>query len=215
MNTIIKLIAIIFAFSFASCAVKLTSETPCEKKSNINQENYDKYDNICLLSGKIYDNVKIKCVNSDHVFIEDEKGKTNTLEYAEIFSFKNKLAEELVIYKPDSTMAYDMTVEQMRMFIKGEIDAKAAPSSRANFLGSIVFGGASGLVGFWGIPVPVIYGLGTNSFSPSLKKANQDLINNQYYVDGYKGKVKSKRLKNAFIGGFTSFGIAALIVILL
>ena len=166
-------------------------------------------DKVLLLSGEQKNNIKIDSMSMEYLYYSNLKGKSKQVDM--VYSITRN-QNDSIIYKQDSTLAYDLNAEQMNFFLKGEMDAIANYSSKGNALGSIIIGGLSGAMSFWGIPIPVVYSLGINTINPSMKNANKDLLDNEYYVNGYKGKAKSKRLKNSLICGFSSFVVVAIIL---
>lgn len=178
-------------------------------------------DNIILLSGDIKENVKVDSISKEYMFYTTAKGKSKSVDIITVFCVSNvpkvysneKNAIETIYYKQDSAMAYDLDVEQMRLFIQGEMDAKKKYKSCVATTGGVVVGGLSAYLGFWGIPMPIIYGLGTNLMKPNLKKINPDIASNEYYINGFQSKAKSKRFKNSLIGGLGTFGAVAALII--
>ena len=168
-------------------------------------------DTLLLLNGKVL-NGKIFAMDDETIYFNTfGKKKLNVIDRDEIFSVKRKNGFNLMYYKQDTAIGNDFTVGQMRKYILGEQQAMKFYKSPLSTTGGIV-SGIAGIVflDFWGLPVPALYTIIVSSKKPKIKKKyliNTDLINNQYFVNGYQSYAKHKKAKNAIKGGI--IGLAA------
>jgi hypothetical protein len=87
-----------------------------------------------------------------------------------VFSVIYKDGKERIIYQPDTTDPLEFKQEEMRMFIRGEQDARTFYRNRPLLAGGFAAGVVSGMFGFYGILGPPIYSTFFGSFSPNVSK---------------------------------------------
>jgi hypothetical protein len=176
-------------------------------------------DVLTLFNGrKIY--TKIVEVNSQAVIFKhfsDIKEHKKSILLVRIFSIESCGKEE-IIYRPDPIDPELFTVDQMRMFIKGEQEAMRFYESTSTKIASVVVGAAGGYLGFfYGLIVPPLFTTVVGSFSPKMSKmkvTDPSLLNDPDFVEGYAKKVRDYKVRKSILfGGIGySIGLIGLIV---
>jgi hypothetical protein len=195
-------------FTFLSIIVSLfQSEATCAQ------------DVLTLFNGrKIY--TKIVEVNNQSVIYKhftNIKERNKSIMLVRIFSIESCGKEE-VVYSPDPLDPELFTVEQMRMFIKGEQEAMRFYESTPTKIVSVVVGAASGYFGFfYGLIGPPLFTTIVGSFSPNMSKVkvtDPSLINDPDFTEGYAKKVRDYKVRKSILfGGIGySIGLIGLIV---
>ena len=177
-------------------------------------------DSIIFLNGNTKKVAKvIKVENKEITFIPLNKKKERSISINKVFSV-NSGGKENVIYRQDSVIEYFMTIEQMRMFIKGEQTAIEKYKSPLSFIVGFGFGASGGLV----IPTfatlafipPAVGTFAVYLPTPDVKEAqvSEELLKNPEFVNGYQSKVRTKRLKKYFYGSSAGFGSVLLFLLI-
>lgn len=169
-------------------------------------------DVLTLYNGrKIY--TKIVEVNTEYIIYKhftDIKERNKSILLVRIFSIESGGKEE-VVYRPDPLDPELFTVEQMRMFIKGEQEAMRFYNSDATKIVSVVFGAASGYFGFfYGLIGPPLFTTIVGSFSPkmsAMKVTDPALLNDLDFVEGYAKKVRDYKVRKSILFGGIGYGI--------
>ena len=180
-------------------------------------------DKITLLNGTVLE-VKIKSQTDGIISYYYKKGKKQkeaTLEEYRIFSLEKAGKKESILYRKDTTIGNFFTVDEMRMFIYGEQDARNNYGGGFHF----VMGTTIGLVAvlfdtydndffksdpsIFPIVVPLVLPIISSKMGGGVKKrhvSNQAYMMNREYVDGFKRVARYKRMKKSLFG--TVLGVA-------
>lgn len=169
-------------------------------------------DVLILYNGrKIY--TKIVEVNPQYIIYKhfsDIKERNKSILVARVFSIESNGKEE-VLYKPDSMDPDLFTLDEMRMFIRGEQEAMRFYDSDALKITSIVFGIASGYFGFfYGLIGPPLFTTVVGAFSPNMSKqtiTDPALLNNPDFVEGYSKKVRDYKVRKSIVFGGVGYAI--------
>ena len=169
-------------------------------------------DVLTLYNGrKIY--TKIVEVNNEYIIYKhssDIKERNKSILLVRIFSIESCGKEE-VVYRPDPLDPELFTVEQMRMFIKGEQEAMRFYNSDATKIVSVVFGAASGYFGFfYGLIGPPLLTTIVGSFSPkmsAMKVTDPSLLNDPDFTEGYAKKVRDYKVRKSILFGGIGYSI--------
>ena len=167
-------------------------------------------DKLVRLSGDTLKKITIDSITKDLLFYKNAKGKLKKVDIVDVF-YISKKGKDSITYKKDSLLGYDLTIDQMSRFIKGESDASKRYTNKFGYIGGGIIGAIGGFVGFYGVPLPALYALGTNYFEPNIKKADPIYKGDQNYMNGYKGKVKSMRIKRVIISGAIGFVVLSIV----
>ncbi len=177
-------------------------------------------DHILLMNGEIIDTRVLGQSTLEVRYLEFGKNGS-TKERAEptesVFSVTDSVGRERIWYFVDTAFGNDLTVDEMRWFIKGEQDARKGHKPRWAVWGGFVFGAG----------VTIAANLEVNSFFlPPLyagamilprvhvtKGSITDLTmeGNEHYAYGYAKVGKSKRVVRSLISTFA--GVAAGLVV--
>jgi hypothetical protein len=176
-------------------------------------------DKIILLSGKV---ITAKSVALDGYTIAyrpvGEKTKLKKVDPEGVFSVQYADGSEKIIFIRDMTDSLEYSVEQMRMFIKGEQDAALYYKNNLNKGEGFLFGVGASFFGIYGLVIPPIYGIVTSAphiNMERMKVSDEALLNDFDYREGYKSKVRSRKTRNGILSGFAGFvvGFVAFAVI--
>jgi len=178
-------------------------------------------DRIILLSGKLFDDVRIG--SDDGAFINYEIEKKNgdlkmlQVYKGDVFSIQRAGEEEEVFYVQDLVNGYEMTETDLRHYIYGESDARNGYNPWPSTIGGFVFG-AGGTIflesGFLPLTLPVIYSLGMQIPYIRIKEetiSDMEYTMNPNYKDGYNQTARSKKLIHNLAGTFAGVVVGAVI----
>lgn len=157
-------------------------------------------------------------LNQNIYILKTMKGKYKSINSEEIFSFVKKTGGEEIIFEPFEVDDANFTIENMRIYIKGEQEArKNSPAFLATVSGFLV-GVASpillstvGTSSLFYSPIPVaatnfVVGL-TVPTEKSVVREYPQMGKNNFFVEGYRTTARSKRLNNSIKGGLIGLGI--------
>lgn len=169
-------------------------------------------DVLTLYNGrKIY--TKIVEVNSLSIIYKhstDIKERNKSILVARVFSIESEGKEE-VLYKPDAMDPDLFTMDEMRMFIKGEQEAMRFYDSNALKIVSLAAGITSGYFGlFYGLIGPPLFSTVVGSFSPKMSKqkvTDPSLLSNPDFAEGYAKKVRDYKIRKSIVWGGIGYGI--------
>jgi hypothetical protein len=166
-------------------------------------------DTIRLISGKDIPAVVVE-VDSTHVKYHppDNKDKISKVENYRVFSINYSDGREKIIYRDDSTAADYFGPEQMRLFIKGEKDAKKFYKPPVPFFVGLVSGAAGAAVApvFVALsPIPPAIGITiTGSRAPDITKhklTDPSLRDVPEFRMGFEHQARKIRMKRTLFGG--------------
>lgn len=163
---------------------------------------------ITLLNGKE--------INSDHVEIQEthllyqkltkkDSSDLKRIYLGNVFSITYLNGEERVLYKQDTLIGNDFSVEEMRMFITGEQEARQSYHNKLPFVAGFAFGVAGGM--FLGVYSFIAPAVGSQIFAlgyPNMKNQavfEKSLISNQAFVTGYQKRARQKKINSSLLGG--------------
>lgn len=170
---------------------------------------------ILLLSGdKLYlKNYKYNETGTAIAYHEKSR-ELQEIDLEHIFSITDTLGNEQIIYKPDTIKEDYMNVDQMKNFIKGEIEADAKFKCKWCLVGGFAIGAASPfLLPFIGfapmsnivysplVPAASSTAIGfTGASDKTIMAINPELAKNEHYVMGFKERSGQIKLKSTIIG---------------
>jgi hypothetical protein len=172
-------------------------------------------DTIVFMSGKILPVKNITLSGYTIAYRTIEKDKLKKISPENVFSIQYADGTERVIFTPDPSDSLEYTVPQMRMFIKGEQDASLYYKNHVNKAAAFIIGGGASLFAIYGLVVPAAYATVVGAFSPGMhrmKVSDTMLLNDQDYREGYKSKVRNRKIRNSLISGFLGFAAGAVIL---
>lgn len=176
-------------------------------------------DKIILINGDVLDvkNVELKDNKVSFQLLNKEKRKRINPE--RVFSVQYATGAEQIVFEPDPLDPSDFKPEEMRMFIKGEQDAKLYYHNTGNIIVSAAVGAGAGLLSIYGLVVPALYSTVVGSFSPNVQKhkvSDPGLRDNLNYREGYERQCRDRKIRNSLVYGFGGFvvGFAAFAIFL-
>ena len=166
-------------------------------------------DTIILMNGtKFTATILDSSLYGARVSVPSKKKKTKEviIEGDRIFSLKFSNGREKILYKQDSTVGNDLTVEETRFFIQGERDAAKGFKPTGSNIGAFCVSGAAAAVApvFLSPVVPFAYaGI---LLIPKVKikhktVSNIDNLNHVSYLMGYERVARKKKGLQAFVAG--------------
>jgi hypothetical protein len=175
-------------------------------------------DTLLFINGKIL-TVKNAEVRADRIHYETQKNKEKNISLYRVFSIKSASGDERVVYERDTLDANDFTIEDMRMFIRGEQEADLYYHNTPNKVISSVVGAASGMLTIYGLVVPPLYATFVAGITPDIDKhevSDPALKQLLPFREGYESKARRNKIRNSLIYGFGGFvvGFAAYSVFL-
>ena len=185
-------------------------------------------DSIVLMSGKVMA-VKNVSLNTNTIAYRTlDKNKLKTIDPERVFSIRYADGNERIIFLRDTTDTAEYSVSEMRMFIKGELDADKYYKTnwdRGNnvqayceaFGPGLVLGAGASFFAIYGLVIPPRYSTVLGKFTPKMDKlqvSDPNMRNDPAFVEGYLRKTKSKKVRHAAIGGFAGFAAGTLLLIL-
>lgn len=174
--------------------------------------NANSQDTIALTNGKVIisQNTKIgeKSVRYELIKKNGKVKKPNFLDFSEVFSVKWQDSVETVIYKPHNEIwdYSDFTIEEMRMFIYGQQDAKAYYKAHWWTITSFAVGAGTGYLLYDQIyvaGVPFVLTVGSGVLPANFKdgdEVNPFYKKEEAYQLGYMKAMKNRRVFNTLAG---------------
>lgn len=183
------------------------------------------YVSVTLAQGKLlYLNGKEKRfitaeVKGESIVYKPEGASGEVYRHADkynVFAIVRDDGTEQVIYEPDTVNTDDPPVAEIRDYIKGEQHAVSIYKKPMNLAGGIISGAAGSLIGFYGLPIPLVYTTIVGRVTPKLPANERQNNYSEAFIAGYEKKSRNIKVKNSMIGGGIGFalGISALILIL-
>lgn len=149
------------------------------------------------------------------------KTKNRSMHKSEIFAIIDDGVEN-VLYAPDPILGDDLSVQEMRIFIAGERDARAYFDTKPTFFVGVVLAGAAAVIANGAFlatfAIPVIYPVA--QLIPVIKIKEKYISNpnhryNEVYAAGFESVARSKKvlagLKGAALGAFIGAVVIAII----
>jgi hypothetical protein len=176
-------------------------------------------DKIVLINGNVLEvrNVEIK----DNIisFQSMKREKRKKINPYRVFSVQYSNGTEEVVFVSDPLDPNDFKPEEMRMFIKGEQEAKLYYHNTGNKIAATVIGVSAGMLTIYGVVVPALYSTIVGSFSPNVYKhkvSDPALREDLNFREGYERKCRDRKIRNSLLFGFGGFfvGFAAFAVLL-
>jgi hypothetical protein len=170
-------------------------------------------DTIVLLNGRKMPVAKVE-VKGEQIFYHPQgSAKTKHMDIYRAFSVLPRGEREQVVYTPDPADTTDLSIEDMRMFVKGQQEARRYYHNTPNKIASAAVGASAGLLAIYGLVIPAAYSTFVAGRAP--KPENQivsefDLKNNISFRDGYESRARNNKIKNSLIYGFSGFAVGIL-----
>jgi len=176
-------------------------------------------DKIILINGDVLEVRNVELKDNKVSFQKMTREKRKKINPYRVFSVQYADGKEDVVFVSDPLDPNDFKPEEMRMFIKGEQDAKIYYHNTGNKIAAAVIGASAGLLTIYGVVVPALYSTIVGSFSPNVYKhevSDPALRENLNYREGYERKCRDRKIRNSLLFGFGGFtvGFAAFAILL-
>jgi hypothetical protein len=172
---------------------------------------------IQMLNGKEkrYINYQIQ---DEYVVFQREsnpEGSKKRIDRFNVFSIIPDNGQEVVVYDPDTTDGIDLSIMEARDFIAGEKLALLKYNEPDGYVVGFQLGLFCSTLGFYGIPIPVVYSTLLGRFSPKFPETHGDKVYSEAFVAGYQKKARTMKINKSLLGGGIGFavGLTALILI--
>ena len=168
---------------------------------------------IQLTNGRTYEGKVIKINDSTLVYEYMKKRifRKNEVDIDRVFSIKFADGNELIVYKQDSALGNDYSVQEMRYFILGEQDAYKNYNATMTAIVGVPIGIAGGYFApFVSFATPFVYA-GVNLIPKiKIKKKtvpNEDYLKHETYIVGYERVARFKKIKNSIWSSITGVAL--------
>jgi hypothetical protein len=165
-------------------------------------------DKIILISGDVLEVKNVEVKDNIISYQKMQREKRKKINPYRVFSIQYENGTENVIFVSDPLDPNDFKPEEMRMFIKGEQDAKIYYHNTGNKIIAATIGASAGLLTIYGIVVPALYSTIVGSFSPNVYKhevSDPALRENLNFREGYERKCRDRKIRNSLLFGFGGF----------
>lgn len=167
-------------------------------------------DRIILINGNVLEVKNVELKDNIVSFQCLNKEKRKKIHPDRVFSVQYENGTERVVFVTDPLDPNDFKPEEMRMFIKGEQDAKLYYHNTGNKIVSAAIGAGAGLLTIYGLVVPPLYSTVVGSFSPNVRKHNvsdPSMRDNLIYREGYERICRDRKIRNSLMYGFAGFAV--------
>jgi hypothetical protein len=162
-------------------------------------------DTILFINGNSVITTITDTTNGLISFINLKKSKKiKTVDNDRIFSITNSKGEEIV-YVYDTLIGNELTVDEMRYYIRGEQDARKVIKGRGGFWTNLLLSAGAGTTGSFLTPIAPFAVAGLLGL-PKVKieeetVSNPEYLNHDTYKMGYEHEGRRKRKIKALFGG--------------
>jgi len=137
----------------------------------------------------------------------DKKSGSRAVDRYDVFSIRDTAGNEEVLYAPVDSL--DFSVEEARLFIKGELAAKEYYNSNGPSISSVV-GAGSSILYFYALPVPMLYSVILGRFNPKNmhlpENYDQQIANNEAFRVGYDKAARNIKIQKSLKWGYIGLG---------
>jgi hypothetical protein len=172
-------------------------------------------DKILLIDGRVITVKNLSLSGYKIAYRTVNKNKLKKIDTERVFSIQYADGSEKVVFTPNLQDSLDYTVPQMRMFVKGEQDATRYYKNNLNKGIAFTIGVGASLFAIYGLVAPPLYSTVIGAFSPNMGKmkvSDSSLLNDQDYLEGYKSKVRNRKIRNSLLSGFIGFAAGAVAI---
>jgi hypothetical protein len=171
---------------------------------------------ITLLNGEeiIVSSYSIGEMFVNYKLVGDSPKKLRIVDKYDVFSVTNEENQEEVLYKPADSL--DFSIDQARVYLEGERAASKHFDKSGSSISSIYVGAASGLFGFYSIPLPFIYSMALGRKNPKeLPEEYKSYENNEAFRLGFNREARNIKFKQSIKFGYVSLGISLTMLVFL
>ncbi len=165
---------------------------------------------ILLLNGKT---IEVENYTIGDIFITykkagDKRSGSRAVDRYDVFSITNLDGTEEILYKPVDTL--DFSIEEAKLFIKGEQAAREYYNSKGASVSSALIGAGSSIMYFYALPVPMLYAVVLGRFNP--KKFNlpenydPSVAESEAFRMGYQKSARNIKIQKSLKWGYIGLG---------
>ncbi|MEO8147775.1 MAG: hypothetical protein ABI723_09075 [Bacteroidia bacterium] len=175
---------------------------------------------VLLLNGKVHP-VKAYDIKGEYLIYSkssDKSGRTHKMYLDRIYSIRDSILGERIVYMPDTTDSLELTKIEMRSFIEGEQYAIKHYKKPLNAIGGAAVGIGAGFLSIYGLLVPFGYAAIIGSHSPKVPTTLPDApanVKEEIFQEGYQYKARKVKIKNGLIFGGIGFAASFTLITLL
>ncbi|MGI8893820.1 MAG: hypothetical protein ACR2GN_10245 [Bacteroidia bacterium] len=162
-------------------------------------------DTLIFINGKkeVGSNVKVADTQV-HYNPVSKPHHVKKVEVYNVFAIRHSNGNETIVYSQD-TLVDDLSLEQMRMFVRGQQDARQYFNAIPVTITSAVIGVGSGVAfQFFGLIPPAVFATLVGASSPRMERQpvpQRELLESPEYKMGYEAKARNIKIKRALIYG--------------
>jgi hypothetical protein len=171
---------------------------------------------ITLLNGE---EINVTSYSIGEMFVNykltgDSPKKLRIVDKYDVFSVTNSDNKEEVLYKPADSL--DFTIDEAKVYMEGERAATKHFDKSGSSISSIYVGAASGVLGFYSIPLPFLYSMTLGRKNPKQLPAEfKSYEGNEAFRLGYNREARNIKLKQSLKFGYVSLGISLTMLVFL
>lgn len=177
-----------------------------------NSFSQDSLGKFILMNGKEISNIKILNIGAQSISYQNlNNNKIKKIYKDNVFAVNYVNGKENVIYKRDSIFN-DLTVEQMRMLIKGFKDGREKHKNYSSYFIGFAAGVAGPIIASVSFgtlapfpPAAGIFVCGITAPNMNKEPVEKKYLNNEEYLMGYQKKARGKKTRHALIGALVGF----------
>ncbi|MFM7016729.1 MAG: hypothetical protein ACKOX3_10425 [Bacteroidota bacterium] len=144
----------------------------------------------------------------------DQPKKLRLVDKFDVFSVTDANNSEEVLYKPADSL--DFSVEEARVYMEGERAAHNYFDKTGSSVSSMYVGVASGVLGFYSVPLPFLYSMTMARKSPKqLPEEFKNYENNEAFKFGYNREARTIKFKQGLKFGYISLGVSLTMLVFL
>jgi hypothetical protein len=169
-------------------------------------------DTIVLMNGRVLPVKNVTFNGYSIAYRSIEKNKLKKIDTEKVFSIEYADGTEKLVFTPNPSDSLEYTIPQMRMFIKGEQDATLYYKNNFNKGLAFAVGAGASVFAIYGLVIPPAYSTIVGAFNPKMEKmkvSDPMLLKDPDYKEGYKSKVRNRKIRNSLLSGFIGFAVGA------
>ncbi len=165
---------------------------------------------ILLINGKVID---AENYNVGEIFVTykktgDKRNGSRAVDRYDVFSITNMDGTEQVLYQPVDSL--DFSIDEARLYIKGEQIAKEYYNSKGASVSSAIIGAGSSILYFYALPIPMIYGVVLGRFNPKKmhlpENFDPSLASSEAFRIGYEKSARNIKIQKSLKWGYIGLG---------
>lgn len=166
---------------------------------------------ILLINGKVIEaeNYTVGDIFVTYKKAGDKRSGARAVDRYDVFSITSLDGTEEVLYKPIDSL--DFSVEDVRLYIRGEQVAKTHYNSTGASVSSAIIGAGSSILYFYALPIPMLYGVVLGRFNPRKMHLPENIepavAESEAFRMGYEKSARNTKIQKSLKWGYISLGV--------